>query len=1007
MYSQQLQNYILLTSELADVPQERVNLLDDSMASYLQAFAGIIHADIDPPAELLSTTLNLLSLSMALADFDINADTDGSHYLVGMGLEQTGELLARHYLRDDSILSSPVDNDYWYRLMLALLHYMAGGYRVQALSTLRNLENISESSEGGIHQADYEQAMDAIQRLYSGKGASPPFTKWENLLFAEKIPNIYPGQRIFPIAEKIRNRHRVVLADLGQGREGDWLTNKGIDNGEAAHFWHLYLENLEHRGIISFTNEQIGPGFDHWLRPDYDLMVLLPTGSGKSIIGELRAGLTLAANKQVIWIMPTRSLVRQARRELSRAFQKLGVTVEELPTTDDFKPLFTELLNQNRLIAVTTPEKLAALIRTNPDAISNIGLTIIDEAQILFDLNRGTTAEFVLQEIQQRVPECNIILMSAVLDYLDRLSNFIHKLRGPDIVRELISDNKPTRIICGVITNTIVEETNTPIIQIYPPGIQRVDEETDYPISLTLSNQRLGKKSGPTAIAQSFLKSIASTNLRSVTFVNRLVSTETQADAVAKNINELTQLPEEDLARLHIELGRMSSIEAPSTKRIAPHHAGLTSLEQHIVEKWLRRRRINSVVATPTLAQGVNLPFDISILTYLKRMNMSTKQMESISHSEIVNMLGRAGRAGQVSDGVCLIALPTARNSTPTATLDSTRRYFFHMPEHLDDFLGLSRLMVIATNSGVSDRDWLYELSKMSLSEAQTLVSFSLNASKDSDDIRRSLIERLRLYPSIQDLEELWGEPFNVLEVLNSHAEPLVQNILVECRDDDSLLEAITKTGMPIEYLRSCLSAIQEDYDLRNRNKEYQIEWADRVVRNSLENCHSRQWFKTLFKDFTLEDIFPAIDLWRLGRPMVEIEQIWQYKPKEKQNRIYIGKFFNHTVSLLAQFWGALSILEELEFPEERNRPLENIQTFVREGVSTVAELEWLYQIGWIDRVLAHRLTQFTPDNLVNRERSRFIRGEFNRWRNNRNTIPIEMVGDELGALSSILDEMQ
>jgi len=95
----------------------------------------------------------------------------------------------------------------------------------------------------------------------------------------------------------------------------------------------------------------------------------------------------------VVWLLPSRALVRQAHRELTKAFEILNVRVEELPTTEDFEPFFIEDLPAGRYVAATTPEKLAALIRANPDSMRNVGLVILDEAQKLFDLKRGTTIE--------------------------------------------------------------------------------------------------------------------------------------------------------------------------------------------------------------------------------------------------------------------------------------------------------------------------------------------------------------------------------------------------------------------------------------------------------------------------------------------------------------------------------------------------------------------------------------------------------------------------------------
>jgi hypothetical protein len=84
---------------------------------------------------------------------------------------------------------------------------------------------------------------------------------------------------------------------------------------------------------------------------------------------------------------------------------------------------------------------------------------------------------------------------------------------------------------------------------------------------------------------------------------------------------------------------------------------------------------------------------------------------------------------------------------------------------------------------------------------------------------------------------------------------------------------------------------------------------------------------------------------------------------------------------------------------------LENIQTYVREGISSVTELEWLNRIGGIDRVLAHTLTQITPDDMDYQELRGYIRRQLDTWQKNRNAIPQEVRGEKLGAIVSILNE--
>ena len=75
-------------------------------------------------------------------------------------------------------------------------------------------------------------------------------------------------------------------------------------------------------------------------------------------------------------------------------------------------------------------------------------------------------------------------------------------------------------------------------------------------------------------------------------------------------------------------------------------------------------------VATATLTEGVNLPFDLIFLTSLKRRSWDPVKEEPIiaplSNAEFRNLAGRAGRPGAARgiEGMTLVALPTRISST-------------------------------------------------------------------------------------------------------------------------------------------------------------------------------------------------------------------------------------------------------------------------------------------------------------------------------------------------------
>jgi superfamily II DNA/RNA helicase len=1009
MYSQSLQDYIQELSAYAEVDPRSVTFLDEILACFLSVLGRSIGAETNPEGDLLTATIHLLALSDGLSSLD-DIQLDGAHYLIGLGYEQTGELLARLSEPDLFENEKPLRNDHWYRLTLALLHYLAGGHRVQALSTLRHLRSMSNRQKTNAFFEEYSQAIKGLNQLYSGK----PWTEkdraqfggvWGHWLFDEAIPSDVSALRVYRLARQIFRRRDTVLGALGLNDERHWLATRGIDDDAAYDFWTAYLKRLELRGITTFTKEQSGAGFNIWLHPGRDTLVILPTGSGKTIVGELRSALALAQGKQVLWILPTRALVRQTQREFRGAFEPLNVIVEELPTTEDFNPLYADAITQFHYVAVTTPEKLAALIRSNREAVKNVGLVVLDEAQILLEGSRGTTAEFVLQQLRSLVPSIDVVLMSAFADAETILSNFLRKLgREPD---PLISDTRPTRRAYGILTNDGAAGKQHPLALIYPPGVQQPTDTTDHPFSIHLKSVNLPPKMGPIDIAQRFVRGITLSGLRTAFFVSRRDSAETQATAIAKTLKKKTRatdLPDLDVARLTVELGRESTIEGTSRYRTAPHHAGLTPLEQHMVEKWVRTGVIRTVVATPTLAQGVNLPFDVSVVSFTSRSDRAGIKKE-LAATEIQNMVGRAGRAGHVSDGLGLIAVARGKSS-PTRALDKSRRFFFNRPEMTSEKLGFARLVNTALNAKVDASDWLIELGGASFSESQSLVHLVLEATSGRSDIGTALIERMQLFPSLEQLTK------DEVERTASVLESLVGNVQKQLVDDPILTEILLRTGMPIEILRYFIAEIQSiASDWQKRKVQEQIEWADRVVQSALEVCSSRSWYTDLLGKANLTLMFSSVQKWRAGEPIVEIERNWQMKDSGKANQIAVGEFINHKLSLLAQFWGALAVCEEVIFRQpalsENERILQQLPAFVRVGVSSLDEYEWLHTLNGLDRVLAHQLAIVSAPISGILDRRSFFRGQMGRWIRDKKTIPTSLKEPYKTALLGVLEEVQ
>lgn len=138
MYSRTLQEYIQQIGDYVQVDPGSIALLEKTLACFVSALGRALGATTEPQGDLLDISVRLLLLSDALARLQPNETLDGAHYLIGLGFEQTGELITRLRMRETASLPAPLENDCWYGLLLAFLHYLAGGHRVQALSVLRH-----------------------------------------------------------------------------------------------------------------------------------------------------------------------------------------------------------------------------------------------------------------------------------------------------------------------------------------------------------------------------------------------------------------------------------------------------------------------------------------------------------------------------------------------------------------------------------------------------------------------------------------------------------------------------------------------------------------------------------------------------------------------------------------------------------------------------------------------------------------------------------------------------
>jgi ATP-dependent RNA helicase HelY len=358
-------------------------------------------------------------------------------------------------------------------------------------------------------------------------------------------------------------------------------------------------------------------------------------------------------------------------------------------------------------IEVMTPERLLAVLSFAEADIADLGLIVFDECHLLSSTGggaRSVDAMLCLLHALQRAPGADYLLLSAMLRNAPDVAEWLGQLTGRPSI-SFLDPWKPSRQARGVViyaenelnaANRNVRKVNfarrnkkkvdQPPLDLVPfalfglhhnwarnvPADRRI-------VRLSGDNVRLGYGQGgatPNAnkVGGSFATNAARAGLKTIMFVNQAnhaPSTAREIRAGLPPVGALTEIESALWADIIAELGGPKHSLLDPTAPALPHNGDMIAIERRMAESLFRRRDGASViVATPTLAQGMNLPAELAILAGTMRHDEDRR--EPLKDHEILNAAGRAGRAGHLANGtVLLIPEPPvafASNGVPTGT---------------------------------------------------------------------------------------------------------------------------------------------------------------------------------------------------------------------------------------------------------------------------------------------------------------------------------------------------
>jgi hypothetical protein len=368
----------------------------------------------------------------------------------------------------------------------------------------------------------------------------------------------------------------------------------------------------------------------------------------------------LADNKRVIYVTPLRALSAQVERVLAKTFVPLGATVTSLYGASGATMADTMTL-ASASIVVATPEKLDFALRQDAAVLDDIGLVVFDEGHMIGVGSREIRYEVLIQRLLRRSDAAGrrIVCLSAMFNPDDPyFKDFGDWLRSDAPGEPVNVQWRPTRQ--RLATLDWGDRSNA-------GRLSFLDDEKPFVPRFVEQSPPQKKRKKPFPINDvEFCICAADAFARDGHTVLVYSPQKIQVEPLAREFRHIrdqgylpnVKAPQAEHLKVALAIGREwlgeehAAVEALEVG-VGTHHGALPRPFLNAVEELLDARRLAVVVASPTLAQGIDLACSVLIFRSLKRYEGG--QWVPIEAAEFSNVVGRSGRAFVDLDGISVL----------------------------------------------------------------------------------------------------------------------------------------------------------------------------------------------------------------------------------------------------------------------------------------------------------------------------------------------------------------
>lgn len=401
------------------------------------------------------------------------------------------------------------------------------------------------------------------------------------------------------------------------------------------------------------------------INKDENLLVLVPTASGKTIVAEMALIRAIKNGKKAIFLSPIKSLSNEKYRDFKNKFTNekfiketnIEVSVGLLTGDNKINPeanllILTAEIFRNALYKLKKTEAYQSNTIIASDIISNIGVVVFDEFHFINDISRGSVWEEILVLLDKSV---QLIMLSATFSNPETFAQWLVNIKSKNV--NIIRGFKriiPLKhyIYTDETLHMVMDENNKYVSQ----NLQKA--------RLTYNKQKLNKK-------HNFMNLIT----ESIVFLHKndmlpalyFAFSRNNCELYAKSIQQLclvSQAEIKEIDKIFIQemrnyekqyenLVQYQTLKQLIYKGIAFHHSGLIPILKELVEIIFHKKLIKVLFCTESLAVGINLPTRTCVFTGLMKNTEQGKR--NLLTSEYFQMSGRSGRTGLDTYGSSVI----------------------------------------------------------------------------------------------------------------------------------------------------------------------------------------------------------------------------------------------------------------------------------------------------------------------------------------------------------------